>query len=787
MESFAQDMISNLYGNPHSMSQSSQRSTKRTEDVRLRALQFFNADPEEYDLVFVANATSAIKLVAEAFRDLDPRGFWYGYHIDSHTSLVGVRELANLGYECLRDVDVDGWVSKLGPEQSNAPKLLAFPAQSNLNGRRLPVRWCKQIRTAAGAGGGNVFSLLDAASYVSTAPLDVDGLAPDFVALSFYKIFGFPDLGALIVRKSAAWALERRKFFGGGTVDMVIATGAQWHAKKETSIHEQLEDGTLPFHSIIALGAAFDTHQRIYGSMAKISAHTGLLAKLVYDSLSSLRHYNRTKVCRIYQSGYGNLALQGPIVAFNLQNSRGEWIPKSDIERLAAARNIHLRSGSVCNPGGTASSLGWTAADLSGHYAAGLRCGDNHDVLDGRPTGVLRISLGAMTNLRDIQSLIRFIKESYVEKAPPAALPICSLRGSMFIAPRFYIESLAVFPIRGCGAFKVPAGKSWEIHRDGLAWDRAWCLVHEMTGKALDEETYPQMTHILPTVDPDRGSLRVSYDRTVDPARDILHFSCDRTASKGLVSLEIPLGWAKQSVVTMSKSDTNNCYKEGMPTQSHLSILTKTFFSEILGVPCTLARYSSQSTSPWQAPQPSNTCGGRMRKLFRSKATHKSGQRSRVTSDEPARPIVSKPSAIHRMNQATAVHATRGIAVSKPINTDMFRANIVVAERLVHMVDAQKPNAEQHWSSLRIGQDRVCLSAFPNDRRTQPGHAARTTGTDRMKSIARVMIRQANGKNLLGEYTVLPTEDIDICEPEKLSRKTIAVRDVVLPVSSEGD
>ncbi|CAG8885656.1 unnamed protein product [Penicillium egyptiacum] len=60
-------MMSNLYGNPHSRSSSSQRSTKLIDDVRLRALAFFNAGPDEYDLVFVANATSAIKLVAESF------------------------------------------------------------------------------------------------------------------------------------------------------------------------------------------------------------------------------------------------------------------------------------------------------------------------------------------------------------------------------------------------------------------------------------------------------------------------------------------------------------------------------------------------------------------------------------------------------------------------------------------------------------------------------------------------------------------------------------------------
>ncbi|KAJ5288408.1 hypothetical protein PENANT_c076G03595 [Penicillium antarcticum] len=421
IESFSHDMVSNLYGNPHSMSQSSQRSTQRTEDVRLRALEFFNADPDEFDLVFVANATSAIKLVAESFRDQNPQGFWYGYHIDSHTSIVGVRELAQVGYQCFQDVEVDTLISRLGTEHAETPKLIAFPAQSNLNGRRLPVRWCNQIRTATGEYAGNVFSLVDAASFVSTAPLDLKKWAPDFVALSFYKIFGFPDLGALIVRKSAARALERRKYFGGGTVDMVLASGAQWHAKKASSIHERLEDGTLPFHSIIALDSAFDTHQRLYGSMVNISAHAGLLVKRLYNCLSSLRHFNSAVVCHIYRSVYGDPALQGPIIAFNLKNSRGEWIPKTAIERLAAARNIQLRSGSVCNPGGTASSLGWTDTELRRHYAGGLRCGDNHDVLDGRPTGVLRVSLGAMTSTKDIKTLVKFIEEVYVEKSRPSS------------------------------------------------------------------------------------------------------------------------------------------------------------------------------------------------------------------------------------------------------------------------------------------------------------------------------------------------------------------------------
>jgi molybdenum cofactor sulfurtransferase len=36
------------------------------------------------------------------------------------------------------------------------------------------------------------YVLLDAAAFVSTTPLNLDVYNPDFVTLSFYKMFGFP-------------------------------------------------------------------------------------------------------------------------------------------------------------------------------------------------------------------------------------------------------------------------------------------------------------------------------------------------------------------------------------------------------------------------------------------------------------------------------------------------------------------------------------------------------------------------------------------------------------------
>lgn len=106
-----------------------------------------------------------------------------------------------------------------------------------------------------------IYTLLDAAALATTCPLDMSNsdTAPDFTTVAFYKIFGFPDLAALIVRKPAGHILQKRRYFGGGTVDMVICIDDQWHGAKDPKtdqrhrLHDALEDGTLPFHAIVAL------------------------------------------------------------------------------------------------------------------------------------------------------------------------------------------------------------------------------------------------------------------------------------------------------------------------------------------------------------------------------------------------------------------------------------------------------------------------------------------------------------------------------------------------------
>lgn len=121
-------------------------TSKCIESVRHKALRFFNADPMDFDIVFTANATSAIKMLLTCLADYssyESKDLWYGYHQDSHTSLVGGRELADT-YRCFGDDhEVDEWVRHGSLPESNDTNLLllGYPGQSNMTGRRLPLHW----------------------------------------------------------------------------------------------------------------------------------------------------------------------------------------------------------------------------------------------------------------------------------------------------------------------------------------------------------------------------------------------------------------------------------------------------------------------------------------------------------------------------------------------------------------------------------------------------------------------------------------------------------------------
>lgn len=472
MDSFCTQMKASILSNPHSDTSKPSFSALMVEQTRKKVLRLFNAEPEHWDVVFTANATAAVKLVMECFAGHE-QGFDYLYHQNSHTSLVGVREQAQ-NSRCLATNEVieywmgDGEASQ-NEKSTSRPVLFAYPAQSNMNGERLPLSWASQIR--ASTQHPNTYTLLDAAALVSTSPLDLSNhvVAPDFVSMSFYKIFGFPDLGALLVRKAGAHVLRRRKYFGGGTTEMIGCIGAPWVERKENSVHARLEDGTIAIRSILALSCAIDTHINLFGGLVQVSRHTTWLAETMHDRLASLKHANGTPVCRIYKaqtSTYGDSESQGATVTFNVKKSDGSWKSGFEVGAVLRANDIHVRTGSLCNPAGMATALGLSAKDLRAAFDSGFRCNQPGDDVRGDvPYGMIRVTLGAMSILGDVENFVTFVEKHLVES--PHRTPCMSPASQSGVPEDSSFATISFDEKSGQVTDRLTASKAQESARPG--------------------------------------------------------------------------------------------------------------------------------------------------------------------------------------------------------------------------------------------------------------------------------------------------------------------------------
>ncbi|KAI8188927.1 hypothetical protein KHU50_000112 [Colletotrichum sp. SAR 10_65] len=251
-----------LFGNPHSTNPTSQSATRLIEDARARVLDYLNASPKEYTAIFTPNATGAARLVAESYPF--KRGTRLVLTSDNHNSVNGLREYAGRNhartvYVPVRApelrVDPSDLISALsrrkggffscGSARTRRSGLFAYPAQSNFSGVRHPLSWVQ----VAQEQGYDV--LLDAAAYLPTSRLNLSdtGVKPEFVIVSWYKLFGYPTgVGCLIVRRDALARLANsRPWFSGGTIT-AATVGVPWHtiAPDEAGF----EDGTLNFLSI---------------------------------------------------------------------------------------------------------------------------------------------------------------------------------------------------------------------------------------------------------------------------------------------------------------------------------------------------------------------------------------------------------------------------------------------------------------------------------------------------------------------------------------------------------
>jgi selenocysteine lyase/cysteine desulfurase len=383
--------------------------TRHLESTRRSVLSYFNAGADEYILVFTLNASGGLKLVGESFPFAPEGRLLLTY--DNHNSVNGIREFARakgakidyapLVAPALR-LDRERLETLLDQADPARENLFAFPAQSNFSGVKHPL----ELVASAQSKGWRV--LLDAAAFVPTNRLDLKALQPDFVAVSFYKMFGYPTgVGALLIRRSAFQKLER-PWFAGGTVNFA-SVQAQAHvlAPGEAS----LEDGTLNYLSIPAVEIGLRHLQAI--GMDIIGERVRCLTGWMLEKLLAMRHGNGHPMVRIY--GPATTDARGGTVTLNLYDPQGHLLDYRRLEELAGQEGISLRTGCFCNPGAGEAAEGLTEEDM----LAALTLGTDVNLfsflrlMQGRghkSAGAIRASIGLASNFADVWRFVRFVE-----------------------------------------------------------------------------------------------------------------------------------------------------------------------------------------------------------------------------------------------------------------------------------------------------------------------------------------------------------------------------------------
>ncbi len=409
---------SGVFGNPHSLNPTSAASTELVEHARAAVLRYFAASPDEYVAIFTPNATGALRLVGEAYPF--HRGDRFLLTFDNHNSVNGLREFARA--RGARTTYVPSEAPDLRVDETLLPRyltdtrgdhhnLFAYPAQSNFSGVQHPLEWIDR----AHAHGWDV--LLDAAAFVPTNRLDLSRWHPDFVALSFYKMFGWPTgIGCLLARRDALATL-RRPWFSGGTI---VAAFVQREYHQAVSGAARFEDGTVDYLNIPAVEIGLRFLEGI--GVQTVHTRVGALAEGLLDALGSLCHSDGSPAATVYGPRTGQR--RGATIAFNFLHPDGRVVDERYVDRLGREHKVSLRTGCFCNPG--AGEVAFTVSRqtlVGGEFGEGMTLEDYVRQLGLPSGGAVRASFGLASDYSDLRRFVTFAEQFVDLTEVPDDLP----------------------------------------------------------------------------------------------------------------------------------------------------------------------------------------------------------------------------------------------------------------------------------------------------------------------------------------------------------------------------
>lgn len=717
------------YANPHSDVSSDVLSSMPSSRASISALRqvtlrLCNAPEDKWVCIITSGATAAIKLAAESFPWTREKSF-YLYLADNHTSVVGIREIAAHHGAATGVVRKSSTLKTSNLEHPDTGdivhSLFAFPLESNFNGARYSpamfgvgsrgffqqqdVTWVHPNQPATFDHSLTMMRwhvLLDAARGCATQPPDLSKedyqSTISFVALSYYKILGYPTgLGALLVRKDVLSILHRN-YFGGGTVSGCVVDRPVYKLRAGP---EAFEDGTLPFLTIPSAVQGMERWLQAGGPRAAAADGCSCAARLA-EQLQGMTHYNGVPVCCLYGSGGSTCS----IVTFNIRNSTGGWVGPRQVRRIAALEGVFLRAGTLCNPGACADALRVDGATVASWIEAGRDCDDEQsDLINGQPTGVVRASFGFGSSLKDVQCIVNVISMHFVET--------CRAKGSSLTSPSpspstcpglsMRISRLFIYPIKSAAPQAV---SKWPLDVDGnFLWDRQFAVL-DASGQALTMRRCPMLLEIKPKIDLKRQVMTIN-----PPYRSFV----EGFVGPGHKELVVPLYSQGTKVKDKEEQDEEEEEEERLCYGGE-------WFSRVLGMKCKgLVRFK--------------------RSGFKSQDTlHDSSFANRAQYLVTSQPSLD-------MLYSYARQTINNLRFSS--FTDRFRPNIVVKG------ESMVPFEEDEWTSIRFfngEHSQITLTVVDSCKRCtsiciDPRHIGNGPNTELLTCLAR--LRRGYGRSRL--------------------------------------
>lgn len=754
LESSFRELSSGLFTNPHSHhgAATAESTSGKMERVRRQVMRFFSADPDEYALVFTSGATAALKLVGECFPWSDESVF--AHSVDSHTSVLGIRGYASkhgattacVSLEELNRLESPSEAENGQVHTSDAKKkvnasLFAFPAECNFSGALHSLSIAESVRHGewhhqrADSSTTKWFVLVDAAKFAATHPLDLSEHRPDFVVMSFYKLFGYPTgLGALLVRKTALPFLQKT-YYGGGTVKSILATSnfvVPRDATQQDVNSSPFADGTQSYLSIASLRHGLDRLEQL--NMTDVESHTTSLTQFLASQLATHRHWNGRPICELYGNHNQAHRRQGSIVACNFLRPDGSYVGYSEVHKLAEIHNIHLRTGCFCNPGACQHYLGLSTSHLLATMKAGHVCGDDIDIVDGLPTGAVRLSIGYMTTFEDVAAVLSFVDKYFVGRVEPEQLSqrVVTSSSAEYPIPRGgmpFLRKITLFPIKSCGGMVVDA---WPVGERGLLFDREWAIIDRGTGAALSLKDTPRLCFVRPVVDLKHQTLSISFSD---------HPDCVFT-----MPLHGELGDGMTKSIGADPLDIRVCL--GACKANGAGDAVSEWISARLGRECSLVRVSSKHLRKSTATIPKRL-SRKHSSLDREPNPAESDGSNQGTEVRGAEPTIGFANQaqyllISRQSIDNFNSVLDSVSPGMQVHEDAFRANFIVD-------GCAAAFAEDKWRLLRIGDAAFDVSG-PCSRCSVINMDQRTGAFDRRPLQALSSYRRERSNIFFGQF-----------------------------------